>query len=194
MTQTSLSATYQQLLAQPSDIRDHLGRFVALVEALDAQRICELGVRQGVSTVAWLEGLRRTGGHLWSCDIEPCPIDHRQLTFLRGDDCSPEVYDKIPDDLDIVFLDTSHLYSATRRELEIYAPKLVEGGCVVLHDVDVERFPQHPDDEPPFPVRKALEEAAHEGSWEVEWFSDTCGWDPEEGFNGTSVGLAIAWP
>lgn len=194
MSQVSLESTYRQLLGQPSDIRDHLERFVALVEALDAQRVCELGVRQGISTVAWLEGLRRTGGHLWAVDVDECPIEHRQLTFVRGDDCSPEVVAQIPDDLDIVFVDTSHLYVHTQREIELYAPKLAPGGCIVFHDVDGERFAHHPDDEVPYPVRCAVEEAASDRDWTVDWFTDTCGWDPDEGFDGSSAGLAVCWP
>lgn len=194
MSAVSLSGTYRDLLTQPSDIQAHLERFVALVETLDAQRVAELGVRQGVSTVAWLEGLRRTGGHLWAVDLEPCPLEHRQLTFLRGDDCSPEIVDAIPDDLDIVFVDSSHLYAHTQREIELYLPKLTLGGCIVFHDVDVERHPHHPDDEIPFPVRTAVEEAATQGGWDVDWFADTCGWNPDDGFDGTSVGLAVAWP
>lgn len=194
MSQTSLSAAYRQLLAAPSDIQAHLPKFVALVENLDAQRVCELGVRGGTSTIAWLEGLRRTGGHLWAVDLEPCPIDHRQLTFIRGDDCSPEVHGQIPDELDIVFVDSSHLYAHTQREIELYLPKLAIGGAMVFHDVDGERFAHHPDDEPPFPVRKAVEEAAMQGGWEVAWFTDTCGWDPDEGFDGSSAGLAVCWP
>lgn len=194
MTQTSLESTYRQLLTQPSDIQAHLPRLVTLVEKLNAQRVCELGVRTGVSTVAWLEGLRRTGGHLWAVDVDECPIEHRQLTSIRGDDCSPEVVAQIPDDLDIVFVDTSHLYVHTQREIELYLPKLAIGGCMVFHDVAVERFHDHPDDEPPFPVRTAVEEAAFEGGWSVDWFDDTCGWDPDRGFNGSSVGLAVCWP
>lgn len=194
MSTVSLSETYRNLLDQPSDVQAHLPTMVALVEALDAQRVCELGVRHGVSTVAWLEGLRRTGGHLWAVDIEPCGVEHRQLTFVRGDDCSEEVLAQIPDDLDIVFVDSSHLFVHTRREIELYVPKLAEGGAIVFHDVDVERFDHHPDDEVPYPVRCAVEEAASDGDWTVDWHHDTCGWNPDDGFDGSSVGLAVCWP
>lgn len=181
MSQVSLESTYRQLLAQPSDIREHLPRLVTLVEKLNAQRVCELGVRTGVSTVAWLEGLRRTGGHLWAVDVDECPIEHRQMTFVRGDDCDPAVVAQIPDDLDIVFVDSSHLHQHTVREIEIYAPKLAPGGAMLFHDVDVEVFEHHPEGEPPFPVRKAVEQAAFERDWDVDWFTG-------------SHGLAVAWP
>lgn len=195
MTSTiGVTAAYQQMRNMPSDIQAHLGRFVALCENLHAQRVCELGVRSGVSTIAWLEGLRRTGGHLWAVDVDPAPLQHPQMTFVRGDDCDQAVIDQVPDDLDLIFVDTSHLYSHTVRETELWAPKLAPGGCMVFHDVDGERFAHHPDDEPPYPVRKAVEEAAHERDWSVDWFTDTCGWDPDEGFNGSSAGLAVCWP
>lgn len=181
MSTVDLNAVYRQVAAAPSDIQAHLPRFVAITENLGAQRVCELGVRTAVSTVAWLEGLRRTGGHLWAVDVDPCPIDHRQLSFIRGDDCDEGVVAQIPDDLDVVFVDTSHLYVHTRREIELYAPKLAIGGCMVFHDVAVERFDHHPDDEIPYPVRTAVEEAAFEGGWQVDWFDD-------------SYGLAVCWP
>lgn len=176
-----VTSAYQQLLGTPSDIRGHLTRFVTLVETLDAQRVCELGVRTGVSTVAWLEGLRRTGGQLYAVDIDPCPIRHRQLTFVQGDDCDEAVVAQIPDELDIVFVDSSHLYVHTQREIELYAPKLAGGGCIVFHDVAVERFDHHPDDEIAYPVRTAVEEAAFEREWKVDW------WENDHG-------LAVCWP
>lgn len=176
-----VTAAYQQMRNTPSDIQGHLGRFVALCENLHAQRVCELGVRSGVSTIAWLEGLRRTGGHLWACDINPAPLQHPQMTFVQGDDCSPEVVDQIPDELDIVFVDSSHLYVHTVREIELYLPKLSLGGCMVFHDVAVERFDEHPDDEIDFPVRTAVEEAAMEGGWQVDTFDN-------------DYGLAVCWP
>lgn len=182
MTTASLSDTYRRVRAQPSDIQGHLDTFVALVETLDAQRVCELGVRGGVSTVAWLEGLRRTGGHLWALDVQPtAPFAHRQMTFVCGDDCDPAVIDQVPDDLDIVFVDTSHLFAHTRREIELWVPKLALGGCIAFHDVDVERFDHHPDDEVPYPVRCAVEEAASDNEWPVDWRTG-------------SHGLAVVWP
>lgn len=178
---TSVAEAYAQLRHQPSDIREHLPRFVDLVVNLDAQKVCELGVRTGVSTVAWLEGLRATGGHLYAVDINPAPFEHQSMTFLQGDDCDPAVHGAIPDDLDLLFIDSSHLHIHTVREIELYVPKLAPGGAVVFHDVDVERFEHHPDDEIPYPVRTAVEQAAHEGDWQVDWITG-------------SYGLAVCWP
>lgn len=176
-----VTAAYEQMLAAPSDIRGHLERFVTLVEQLDAQRVCELGVRTGVSTVAWLEGLRRTGGQLFAVDLSPCPIQHSQLTFIRGDDCDPAVVAQIPDELDLVFIDSSHMHGHTVKEIELYLPKLSMGGCLVFHDTAVERFDHHEPDEIPFPVRTAVEQAAYEGGWEIDAFEN-------------DHGLMICWP
>lgn len=182
MSAVSLSETYRRVLTQPSDVQEHLPTFVALVEQLEAQRVCELGVRGGVSTIAWLEGLRRTGGHLWGVDVQPsAPFEHRQLTFISGDDCDPAVIAQVPDDLDAIFVDTSHLYSHTVREIELWAPKVAPGGCLVFHDVAEERFDHHPDDEPAWPVRRAVMEAALELDWDLDW-TERC------------HGLAVAWP
>jgi predicted O-methyltransferase YrrM len=172
---------YEQIRDADTDVRDHLPLFVDLVVDLDAVRVCELGVRGGISTIAWLMGLEQTNGRLWAIDINPAPFDHSRMTFVQGDDCDQAVIDQVPDDLDILFVDSSHLYSHTAMEIERWTPKVGDGGCIVFHDTAEERFDHHPDDEPPFPVRKAVEEAAHELGWQVDWY-ENC------------HGLAVCWP
>jgi predicted O-methyltransferase YrrM len=171
--------TYDESLAIWSDIQDHLPRFVDLVTDMNAKIVVELGVRSGVSTVAWLHGLERTGGHLWSVDLNPAPpIIGGRWTFIQGDDLSPEVLVQLPRLADIVFIDTSHTYDHTRNELAVYEHRVRSGGCIVLHDVDVKSFPEHTTRQPPFPVRRAVEEFA--GDRRVDWYSG-------------SYGLAVVW-
>lgn len=172
---------YESLLVADTDVKDHLPTFRQLVVDLDAVRVCELGVRGGVSTVAWLMGLEQTDGRLWGVDVAPAPFTHPRLTFLRGDDCDQAVIDQVPDDLDVLFIDTSHHYIQTQREIELWAPKLGDGGCMVFHDTAVKEFDHHDGDEPPFPVRKAVEEAGFELGWEIDW-RENC------------FGLAVCWP
>jgi predicted O-methyltransferase YrrM len=172
---------YDQIKDADTDVRDHLPTMVDLVTQLDAVRVCELGVRGGISTIAWLMGLEQTGGHLWGVDLSPAPFAHKRLSFVQGDDCDQAVIDQVPGDLDVLFIDSSHHFVQTQREIQLWVPKVGEGGCAVFHDVDVERFDHHDDDEPPFPVRKAVEEAAHEGNWQVDWMTG-------------SHGLAVCWP
>ena len=143
----------------PSDINEHLPRLVEQVEDLQATKVIELGTRGGVSTIAWLYALARNNGHLWSVDIDPRPagLEVAHWTFIQGDDCSPEVFTQLPDDVDIVFIDTSHAYRHTVQELALYRWLVRPGGRIVLHDTEL-YLPGGVGPQPPFPVKKAVEE------------------------------------
>lgn len=164
----TLKARYDELCAVGSDIVEHLPYFVDLCVELDAAQVIELGVRTGVSTVAWLYGLEQSDGYLWSVDISPAPdIGSDRWTCLWGDDLDPLVVGEFPDDVDIIFIDTSHHYEQTARELEVYLPKLRDGGLFVLHDTELETPDDSPPGEPPFPVKTAIGEfcTAHGFAW-----------------------------
>lgn len=151
-----MRALYEEHCIRPSDIFEHLPTFVALCEQLDAKNVIELGVRGGVSTVAWLYGLEQTDGHLHSVDISAPPeIESDRWTFTRGNDVDPDLVSALPASVDIVFIDTSHTYEQTLQELALYVPKVRSGGVVVLHDTEVE----HPDltEDYNFPVKRAVE-------------------------------------
>jgi len=155
----TLTEEYDRLAATPSDIYEHLPRFVSLVHELDAKHVIELGTRSGVSTVAWLHGLTATGGRLTSVDIDAAPdIGWPALDweFIRGDDCDPAVMTQL-DPADIVFIDTSHLYDHTLRELYLYRWLVKGGGVIVLHDTEL-RHPEGAPLKPAFPVRTAVED------------------------------------
>lgn len=166
-----LRARYEALLAEPSDIVDHLARFVEMTAVLGATHVIELGTRTGVSTIAWLYGLACTGGRLTSVDLDPAPDigEWAHWTFLQGDDLDPAILVQL-EPAEIVFIDTSHTYEHTIAELNIYRWLVKPGGLLVCHDTLL----RHPEDAPltpAFPVRKALAEfVAVEGfdHWEYE--------------------------
>jgi predicted O-methyltransferase YrrM len=159
----SIADIYEAERGRWSDIVDHLPTLVSLVEETDAQQVIELGVRHGTSTAAWLYALERTGGHLWSVDIADqtagkfAGIDNWSL--LIGDDMDLNVYNALPGEVDILFIDTSHEYIHTFNELVRYVNKVRHGGVIVLHDTAVEVFDHHvPGAQPPFPVRQAVDD------------------------------------
>lgn len=169
-----LEEEYRRRCVTPSDIFEHLPRFVDLVVERDAQHVIELGTRTGVSTIAWLYGLEQTGGRLTSVDIDAKPPignwDH--WTFIQGNDCSREVLGQL-DDADIVFLDTSHLYEPTLVELRVYQHLVKRPGLIVCHDTMLER-PEGAPARPRFPVRTAIEEfCADEG---FKWSNNPACW------------------
>ena len=109
-------------------------------------RIIELGVRGGNSTSAFLAGTEHSGGEVWSVDIaEPdVPEYWRALPnwhLLVADDQSQEAVAFCPDNVDVLFIDTSHYYEHTLTELRLYAGKVRPGGVVLLHDTDKREWP-----------------------------------------------------
>lgn len=166
----SLTAEYERLCQTPSDIYLHLPRMAALVDELQAQHVIELGTRTGVSTVAWLHALEKTGGRLTSVDIdERPPIGlHPHWTFIQGDDCDPAVIEML-EPADIVFIDTSHHYRHTVRELAIYRWLVKPGGVICCHDTELPIPEGAPPGDPLYPVKRAVQEFVAENGF--DWFN-----------------------
>lgn len=103
--------------------------------------IVELGVRSGNSTLSLLNAIEMIGrGKLYSVDIDPCEEAHSAVQeaglyhhwyFHLGD--SVEFYREIGS-CDFIFIDTSHEYEQTMREIEVWGPMVRLGGVMVFHD------------------------------------------------------------
>lgn len=163
MMTATLEGRYREACTTVSDIYLHLPRFVALCEEVEAKTVIELGTRGGVSTIAWLYGLEKTDGHLWSVDIDPAPeFSHERWSFLQGNDLDPEIVRQLPD-AEIVFIDTSHQYEQTLAELNVYKWKVKPGGRIVLHDTEL-AHPMGVAAIPRYPVKTAVEEFCFENN------------------------------
>lgn len=171
---TPAAAAFAERYVQWSDIVGHLPFLHDTVIGLDAQVVVELGVRSGNSTAALLAAVERTGGHLWSVDIDApnLPFDSDSWTVIVGDDLA--VADQLPETIDVLFIDTSHTYPHTLAELRLYGPR---ASVILLHDTDLE----HPDGAPPapaFPVASAID----------TWCAETgCSWENRPGSYGLGV-------
>jgi predicted O-methyltransferase YrrM len=116
------------------DMAPHIATLTRL--ATEAQTIVELGVREGVSTWALLDGLP-ADGRLYSVDVQrdsqpPRVTDDPRWTYIIGDDLSPDVHAQLPGQADLVFIDTSHEYEHTVAEL-VFALSL-SPARIVMHD------------------------------------------------------------
>lgn len=164
----TLATDYAERCATPSDINEHLPRMVGLVRGLNAQHVIELGTRTGVSTIAWLYALEKTGGRLTSVDLDTRPQigDYEHWSFIQGDDCDPLVLEQL-EPADIVFIDSSHHYGHTLRELAIYRWLVKPGGVICLHDTQLP-YPEGtaPPKDPSFPVKKAVREFVAENGFD----------------------------
>jgi cephalosporin hydroxylase len=165
-----LAQRYQEVRSRPYDIVDHLVTLATAVLAFQEPVIVELGVRAGVSTVAWLWALQvRSAGHLWSVDgAHPVPdefgndllsdqFDNPQWTFIQLWDNDPECLAQLPERCDILFVDSQHTYEVTSEELELYMPRVRGGGRAYFHDTALLTTGNAVTPQPPYPVRTAIE-------------------------------------
>ena len=115
----------------------------------------ELGTRGGNSTCALVIGTAETGGHVVSVDYgmgaeyageKPTWDALAQAsalvtvtlglsdfwTLVIKDDL--EFAKEYNEEIDLLFIDTVHSYEQTRKELEIWGSKVVNGGYILIHD------------------------------------------------------------
>jgi predicted O-methyltransferase YrrM len=125
-----------------------VARFVGkLAFHLDARTVVELGSFSGWTSahIALALQSRSNGGRLYCVEMHDQHLDalkrnlaryglNEVVAPVRGMALDRHVMEKLPDTTDLVFLDTSHTYPATRDEIRAYLPRLTRRGCFVLHD------------------------------------------------------------
>lgn len=139
------------------DLRSYAEAWVDMAPHVDAlieygrtsERILELGVRGGVSTWAFLDGLRPTG-RLLSVDIDPS-VERQVPARVRDDqrwklwiaDSTTlnhlDVRMRLGGPADTVLIDTSHTYDDTLAEL--YLARSVGAAVILCHDVNDPAYP-----------------------------------------------------
>ena len=128
-------------VVKESDISDHLTTLFLLTAEFNLKRILELGVRDGLSTIALTEAASQIDGHVWSIDIDSCDLAKKKIaqinlnkywTFIQGNDI--EIGNSWKQELDHIFIDTSHVYQHTLDEINTYEKFLVKNGFITFHD------------------------------------------------------------
>ena len=127
----TVQETYKRNLITWSDIHDHL----PMLHDEAKGDVMEIGVRGGFSTSALLAGVEEHGGHLYSVDINNCPVfpGHLQWSFLAADSIREveRVAKFAPDSLELLFVDGDHTYEGCLADLTNYAPRAKK---VLIHD------------------------------------------------------------
>jgi predicted O-methyltransferase YrrM len=137
-----LPVTIDAMSTPPSDTSHHLPTLSLLITEFRLRSVVELGVRAGVSTLALLEAAAAQDGSVLSVDVEPCPEARARVEDARLGDrwrfvqmSDLDVPDEqIPDPIDLLFVDTTHLYDHTVAELDKYGAHLRSGSWLALHD------------------------------------------------------------
>lgn len=140
-TDVELGAYYQGLRRQPRlDVHRHLERWRQSVRP--GLVVLELGIRQGVSTAAFLVG----GAHVVGVDSlksghspNPNVAEHPRFSLIVGDDTDPQVFERAAElgPYDALHIDTSHTEEHTRQELALYTKLVRPGGRVWGHDAEL---------------------------------------------------------
>lgn len=120
-----------------------------LTEALDAKRVVEFGTSTGESGIWFAMALRKTGGHLYTHDIDPGRIAVARtnfkraglddlITIIEGDGHATIKQHKDP--VDVVFIDADK--EGYADYLEKILPIVRPGGLILAHNM--RRPPVHP--------------------------------------------------
>ena len=114
---------------------------------LGAARVIEVGCFTGTTSAHLALGLRTAGagGRLWCVDGDQAFLDVARanlgrlgladnVEFICSHSTDAAVVRKLPAEADLIFLDTSHEYAETARELALFLPLLKRGGYLAMHD------------------------------------------------------------
>src|SRR3990167_698265 len=144
-------AAYKQLLSyanhKDTDISSHLPVIFAHSILQKPEIVIESGVRSGESSLAFKAALAPARAKLIGIDID----SQSAAVYQRLELASAEF--KVMDDLnfpawwrassfaqqqaDIIFIDTSHYYDHTLKELDIFVPLLRAHGFLMFHDTNM---------------------------------------------------------
>jgi cephalosporin hydroxylase len=136
----------RQRAARPTDICDHLEALFLLCLDRELQLIVELGVGDGESSFVFERAAKLWDAVLVSVDIEDRSnvSTYGKRRFMHGDDvafgdtfpswCSRQ---GISPEIDLLFIDTSHLYEHTVQEIRAWFPHLGPSARVIFHDTNM---------------------------------------------------------
>lgn len=145
----AIHGAYTLAANRVSDINEHVPSLRALASRSGIKTIYEMGVRSGVSTCGFLQGLvdasSADGGkasrELVGFDLSAAPEVYAGYTSVEGHPITLRFHQgdvlKIPPaDCDLLFIDTFHVYGQLKRELALHAPGTRR--FIVLHDTTVD--------------------------------------------------------
>ncbi|MEQ9287570.1 MAG: class I SAM-dependent methyltransferase [Cyclobacteriaceae bacterium] len=135
----------QQNWSSEKEVSVFLGN---LVETLKAQEVWEIGCFVGYTSAHLAQALLKPGysGNLRCVDanldflnitkknLEKHQLDGCLKSAIHGLSTDQKVLDELPPQADVIFIDASHAYEPTLKELKIFHNRLSEKGCIVLHD------------------------------------------------------------
>jgi len=122
-----------------SDFNYKLDNFLfPIIKGINNPIILELGVREGRSTKKFLDICKKNNGKLFSIDIDDCSniINDKTWNFYQTrDDNFEYIKSKIPEKIDILFIDTLHEANHVKKLINEYYPKIKKNGFIFIDDI-----------------------------------------------------------
>lgn len=135
-----------------TDISDHLLTIFTESYNKKPKLIVELGVRGGESSYVFGKVAKIFNAYHIGVDIDYCleqfksKSNYEKSYFIHCDDIetSNNWYKicndiKLPKTIDILFIDTSHMYNHTLLELESWVKYLSDDGLIIFHDTNLNK-------------------------------------------------------
>lgn len=127
-----------------TDISSHLPALLCHSLLQKPGMILELGVRGGESTLPLRKAAELFGATLIGVDMDPVwqktyADIQNAFFFCMNDTEFPAIFKNDFKDkkIDVIFIDTSHLYEHTLQEISLFVPFLSEHGFISFHDSNV---------------------------------------------------------
>lgn len=119
-----------------SDMSPFVCLLAGLVIALDAEVVFEIGTGTLNSGRAFLFGLEKTGGLLYSCDpaVKRFNLNHPNLFYIQ--EASQEVIKTWNKNIDIFLIDGDHSYEQVKFDFLNFSPFVRKGGLIIFHDTN----------------------------------------------------------
>lgn len=145
----AFSTSGSQIDVTPLQVPSELERVIELVAESHPRRVLEIGTGSGgtLFALAWASARH---AHILSIDRTVYPAERcllyqsfvpaRQIDVWEADSHLEETRDRVvryfdDEPLDVVFIDGDHTYDSVRRDYELYAPLIREGGMLLFHDI-----------------------------------------------------------
>lgn len=131
----------RERMKEDTDISSHLDTLYLKTLKMNPKRIVELGVRSGESSRMFSYVAQETNCEVIGVDIDTCDYSFvHNGRFFQGDDCLfANLYGMTygSKNIDVLFIDTSHLYDHTVREIAVWFPHLSDKALVIFHDTNL---------------------------------------------------------